>query len=239
MNDQRRLRSNATALTTEQKKKLAIDAGITDNMDQNIAEEKMKKAIEDKIKKEILNNPSNQKRISLKFTDEDHNKDLVQPKYLDLKKEYTTKGEKVKLNIFIKKTILFHDKGKIVCNFDKKNTDDIEPYTQIINFNNFLYQFDENEVGKLEIQDLLDTEYEQLEDLKEKCKEFYDYSKLITDLKKKTEKNPEEEHLLLFFTKKIEELALNENNIQIFMNNIDKVESISYNNSGTKVYFSK
>ena len=86
---------------------------------------------------------------------------------------------------------------------------------------------------------MLDTEYEQLEDLKEKCKEFYDYAKLITDLKKKTEKNPEEEHLLLFFTKKIEELALNENNIQIFMNNIDKVESISYNNSGTKVYFSK
>ena len=96
MSDQRRLRSNATALTTEQKKKLAIEAGITDNMDQNIAEEKMKKAIEDKIKKEILNNPANQKRISLKFTDEDHNKYLVQPKYLDLKKEYTTKGEKVK-----------------------------------------------------------------------------------------------------------------------------------------------
>ena len=134
---------------------------------------------------------------------------------------------------------MFHERAKIVGNLDKKNVGDIEPYTQIVNFNNFLYQFEENEVPKLEIQDLLDTEYEQLEDLREKCKKYYEYTDAIVQLKKKTEKSPGEEHLLLFFTNKLEELQQNENNIQVFMNNIDKVESLSYNKNGTKVYFYK
>ena len=91
----------------------------------------------------------------------------------------------------------------------------------------------------MEIQDLLDTEYDQLEDLKDKCKDHFDNTNYIVQKMKQTVKNPEEEHLLLFFTKKLQELSVNENNIQIFMNNIDKVESLSYNNNGTKVYFYK
>lgn len=141
--------------------------------------------------------------------------------------------------IITQKNILFHERAKIVGNLDKKNVGDIEPYTQIINFNNFLYQFEENEVPKLEIQDLLDTEYEHLEDLKDKCKEYYDYTDRIVQDKKRTVSHPDEEHLLLFFTNKLEELQANENNIQIFMNNIDKVESLSYSKNGTKVYFYK
>jgi len=135
--------------------------------------------------------------------------------------------------------MLFHERAKIVGNLDKRLVGDIEPYKQIINFNNFLYQFDESEVPRLEIQDLLDVEYEQLEDMKDKCKEYYDFTDQIVQQKRASVSNPDEEHLLIFFTNKLEELALNENNIQIFMNNIDKVESLSYNKNGTKVYFYK
>jgi hypothetical protein len=95
MTEQRRLRSNATALTTEQKKKLAKDAGITEEMDQNTAEEKMKRALDDKIKKDLDNNQYKMRRSYIKGGNEDHNKNLVTPKFFDIKKEYTSKGEKV------------------------------------------------------------------------------------------------------------------------------------------------
>lgn len=95
MTEQRRLRSNATALTTEQKKKLAKDAGITEEMDQNTAEEKMKRALDDKVKKEIDSNQYKMRRSYLKSGIEDHNKNLVTPKFNDIKKEYVSKQEKV------------------------------------------------------------------------------------------------------------------------------------------------
>ena len=132
---------------------------------------------------------------------------------------------------------MFHERAKIVGNLDKKSIGDIESYTQIINFNNFLYHFDENDDSKIEIQDVLDTEYEKLEDLKEKCEKLIENTNFIIQLKKKTIKNPEEEHLLLFFTKKLEELVENEKNMEIFMHNLDKVESLSYNSNGTKLNF--
>ena len=53
MSNQKRLRSNATALTTEQKQKLIEEAEITDDMDQKLAEEKMQKALDNKMKKEL------------------------------------------------------------------------------------------------------------------------------------------------------------------------------------------
>ena len=95
MSDQRRLRSNATAITSEQKKKLAIDAGITDGMDNNLAEEKMMKALDNKLKKDIDNNTLASKRMSKSYILDDHNRDLTEPKYLDVKKEYKSIGEKV------------------------------------------------------------------------------------------------------------------------------------------------
>ena len=101
MSDQRRLRSNATALTTEQKKKLAKEAGITENMDQYEAGEKMKKALDEKLRKDYESNPSQQRR-SLKTFGDDYNKDLVMPKFFDVKKEYVSKGEKVKMKILNK-----------------------------------------------------------------------------------------------------------------------------------------
>ena len=55
MSNQKRLRSNATALTTEQKQKLIEEAEITDDMDQKLAEEKMQKALDNKMKKELIN----------------------------------------------------------------------------------------------------------------------------------------------------------------------------------------
>ena len=70
MSDQRRVRSNATALTTEQKKKLAKDAGITEDMNINEAEEKMRKALDEKMKKDFESNPL-QKRRSLKASNDD------------------------------------------------------------------------------------------------------------------------------------------------------------------------
>ena len=96
MSNQKRLRSNATALTTEQKQKLIEEAEITDDMDQKLAEEKMQKALDNKMKKELENHTELIKRASNKYIIDDYNKDLSSvPHYLGVKKEYKSKGEKV------------------------------------------------------------------------------------------------------------------------------------------------
>ena len=98
MSDQRRLRSNATSFTTDQKMKLAKDAGITEDMDKDVAEEKMKIALDNMMKKEIENHTYYVKRPSKICHTDDFQKDLPTPKYQDIKKEYVSKGEKVYLN---------------------------------------------------------------------------------------------------------------------------------------------
>ena len=82
--------------------------------------------------------------------------------------------------------------------------------------------------------------YEKLEELKEKALEFIDASSLLIEEKKNENKNTdEEEELSMFFLKKLEEILNNKVNIQIFINNIEKVKSISYTNNCIKVFFRK
>jgi len=82
---------------------------------------------------------------------------------------------------------------------------EIESYNQVIDFQNFLYQFKyEDEVQALEIQDLLDIDYEKLKELKVKALEFIDAtSYLIQEKNKESEANAEEE-LVLFFNEKLQ-----------------------------------
>lgn len=52
---------------------------------------------------------------------------------------------------------------------------DIENYSQHIDFQTFLSQFKtEEDIKELEIQDVLNIEYDKLTDIKEKCLEYID-----------------------------------------------------------------
>ena len=52
---------------------------------------------------------------------------------------------------------------------------DIENYSQSVDFQTFLSQFKTDEdIKELEVQDVLNIDYEKLEELKEKCVEYID-----------------------------------------------------------------
>lgn len=104
----------------------------------------------------------------------------------------------------------------------------------------FFSNYSEKDIDKLELHNLLDIDYEKLEELKEKALEFIDASSLLIQEKKNDNLNTdEEEELSMFFLKKLEEIIGNKLNIQIFINNIEKVQSLAYSNNGIKVYFKK
>jgi hypothetical protein len=92
----------------------------------------------------------------------------------------------------------------------------------------------------LELQDLLDVDYEKLEELKEKTSELIDATSMLISEKEKLEEDIQGEvGIVIFFDQKLQEMRQNEFNLKIFVNNIEKVSGISYNVNGVKVYFKK
>jgi len=153
------------------------------------------------------------------------------PKFSGVKKDYYTSSSK---------KVFFHEKGSVVNDFDKTNLDYLEGEEQKIDLREFFSNYTEKDVDNLELHNLLDIDYELLEELKEKALEFIDASSLVIQEKKNDGKATEsEEELSTFFLKKLEEIIGNKLNIQIFINNIEKVSSLSYSNKGIKIYFKK
>jgi len=104
----------------------------------------------------------------------------------------------------------------------------------------FFSNYNEKDIDKLEMKNLLDIDYEKLEELMEKAKEFIDASTLVMEEKIKDNIDyGEEEDLSLFFLKKLEEIINNKMNIKIFIKNLERVQSLSYSNNMIKVYFKK
>ncbi len=118
---------------------------------------------------------------------------------------------------------------------NKKFVGDIEPYSQHVDFDTFLASFkNEDEVNQLEIQDLLNIDYEKIGELKEKVGE---YSALTSQLIENGSKEDGKEELLVFMCEKLNEIKKNEINIQVFVNNVDKVDSFCFSENKTEVYF--
>ncbi len=62
-----------------------------------------------------------------------------------------------------------------MSNLDKLQIGEIESYSQHVDFQSFLSQFqNKEELNELEIQDLLNLDYEKLGEMKEKCLEYID-----------------------------------------------------------------
>lgn len=115
----------------------------------------------------------------------------------------------------------------------------------MIDFEKFIGLFqNENEINNLEIQDLLDTDFEKLSELKAKAEEFTDATSTLLEEKTKTDPNhgesviPEEE-LMNFFMEKLNEMKQNELNLRIFIDNLERVKGIAYSNNGVKIYYKK
>ncbi len=101
-----------------------------------------------------------------------------------------------------------------------------------MDFSNFLAAFkNEDELDKLEIQDLLNLDYEKVGELKEKAWNFIETASALE--KEKEEKD----ELVVFLCEKLNDIKRNEINIQVFVNNIESVDSICYSGNKAEVYF--
>lgn len=85
---------------------------------------------------------------------------------------------------------------------DKIQIGDIESYSQHIDFQSFLSQFqNKEELNELEIQDLLNIDYEKLREIKEKCLEYIDILSNMDSGDETDEKGYRQ--LMLFFCDKL------------------------------------
>lgn len=129
---------------------------------------------------------------------------------------------------------------------DKKIIGEIESYEQKVDFEMFLSQFkDEEEISTFEIHDLLNVDYEKLGELKEKTTDLIDIcSKLPNDETGKSQ-------LMLYFCEKLnvkfkiknilfqKDLKRNETNVQLLVNNVDKIDNLIFSQDKIQVCFKK
>jgi hypothetical protein len=155
---------------------------------------------------------------------------MKKPVFKNIEKKYPSKLNK---NMFI------HERGQIMNCFNKVLVGDIEKHTQVIDFEKFLHQFkNEDEIRNLELVDILDIDYDKLNEIKTKATDFIDVtSSVIYDMEQKGESTESESDLLMFFYQKKQEIQNNEINIQIFANNLERVRGVSYNNNGVRIFF--
>jgi hypothetical protein len=193
--------------------------------------------IEEDVKEEIetINDKFNKDqkviaRESLYETNDLNNLNLKTPVFKNIKYEFPSKSNKV---------MYLHEKANFFENFNRSQVEEIEHHSQVINFYKFLQQFKtEEEVHNLELQDILDIDYDKLNEIKEKSLEFIDAASLLCEEFDQQGKDIENiSELLFFFSNKLNEMKSNEINLQIFTDNLDRVKVIHYTSNGVKVFF--
>ena len=157
---------------------------------------------------------------------------LKTPVYDGKAKEFPTKT---------KKPLQLSTKAYLVNKIDRKYVEDIQPKEQMIDFLKLLSQFkNPEEIQALQASDLFDIDADLLEDLKKKCQEFNDVAAYLSEEKEKAGQSEEAKSDRLFMQYLMNqyiEMQNNKINLDIALNNIEKIKSLKYNDDGVKVYF--
>ena len=140
-----------------------------------------------------------------------------------------------------KKPLQFSTQAYLVQKIDRKGIEDIQPKEQMIDFNKLLLQFkNADEIKNLSVKDLLDIDEGMLEDLKKKCQDFTDAASFLKEEKEKagqTEEAKSDDQFMQYLMSQYIEMQNNKINMDIAVNNIEKIKSLKYNDDGVKVYF--
>ena len=154
------------------------------------------------------------------------------PQYTNNPKEFPSKS---------KKPMQLTTKAYLAQKVDRKSIEDLPQKEQNIDFNKFLLQFKSvDEIKDLTAYDLFDIDSDLLEQLKEKCKNFTDVAAKISEEKEKIGKSEEAKNDQEFMNNlmtQYSELQNNSINIEIAVNNIDKIKSLQYTPEGVKVFY--
>ena len=154
------------------------------------------------------------------------------PQYEGKPKEFPSKS---------KKPLQLTTKAYLVQKIDRKGIEDIQPKEQKIDFNKLLLQFKSiEEIQNLQVSDLLDIDADLLEDLKKKCQDFTDAAAYLSEEKEKagqTEEAKSDQQFMQYLMNQYIEMQNNKINLDIAVNNIEKIKALKYSDDGVKVYF--
>ena len=156
------------------------------------------------------------------------------PEYIGNPKEFPSKS---------KKPLQITTKGYLAQKIDKKYIEEIQPKEQMIDFNKLLLQFKSSEeIKSLQVKDLLDIDGEMLEELKKKCQDFTNAASTLSEEKEKAgqmEEARSDQEFMQYLMAQYVKMQDNNINLDIAVNNIDKLKYLQYNDDGVKVFFKK
>ena len=154
------------------------------------------------------------------------------PEYIGDPKEFPSKT---------KKPLQITTKGYLVQKIEKKYIEEIQPKEQMIDFNRLLLQFKApEEIKLLQIKDLLDIDSEILEDLKKKCQDFTNAASNLSEEKERSgqiEEAKSDQQFMNYLMDQYVKMQGNNINLDVAVDNIDKIKSLQYNDDGLKIYF--
>ena len=154
------------------------------------------------------------------------------PSFSEQPKDYPSKS---------KKPLQLTTKAYLVQKIDRKGIEDIPSKEQMIDFNKLLLQFKSaDEIEELNVVDLLDIDSKLLEDLKKKCRAFTDAASYLSEEKEKngqTEEAKSDQQFMQYLMNQYIEMQNNSINLDIAVNNIEKIKSLQYSADGVKVFF--
>ena len=154
------------------------------------------------------------------------------PQYIGNQKEFPSKT---------KKPLQITTKGYLVQKIDKKYIEEIQPKEQMIDFNKLLLQFKSSEeIKSLQVKDLLDIDGEMLEELKKKCQDFTNAASNLSEEKEKLghlDEAKSDQEFMQYLMAQYVKMQDNNINLDIAVNNIDRLQYLQYNDYGVKVYF--
>jgi hypothetical protein len=186
-------------------------------------------------KKSIVNymklNDEDEVKVSMikRLTEMDKNIDINQ--ILNDEKQKNSEGELPKppthsndKKIYQNEDKLFiHQRAAIINSFDPFQTLDSE--LSLINLENYLSKFDEDELAQLSIKDILTFDISEFDTLKNKMESLREMGIKLND-----------SELGEFLNMKIKSIEENKRNIEILINNLDKVEDFIILNETLKFF---
>ena len=154
------------------------------------------------------------------------------PTYEGKPKEFPSKA---------RKPLQLTTKAFLVQKIDRKGIEDLPNKEQTIDFNKLLMQFkSQEEIQNLQVSDLFDIDADLLEDLKKKCQDFTDAASYLSEEKEKSgqiEEAKSDQLFMQYLMNQSIEMQNNSINLNIVVNNIEKIKCLKYNDDGVKVYF--
>lgn len=166
---------------------------------------------------------------------------IVKPKYKGDAKKYPSdsSNQKANPNLHLGNHAYFSDKAVLSKGVGgNRSAIPLEQKAQM-SLASFLSQYvTENDLNTIELNHMLDIDYEKLDELTNKSREFVDATSHHEEGQDNDNENYEDSaEVTMFFNEKFQELRANDINIQIFVQNLDHVSGISYEKNGTRIYF--